>query len=149
MNENAVSSLVIIIDSDGMIFYMGKLTDVKTHVEYLNTFLKQNYDGFDDFDNSTPANVVIDTLTDMGNVVFLNERLFGAIFIPTDLTEKQLSSIDTLAIEFGDRPVVLNQKPNMDLGYPLYQVDASFENVSLKELVDKYLECKQDKGHQK
>ena len=149
MNDNINSSLVIIIDRDGYTFDMGKLTDVKTHVEYLSKFLKQNYDGFDEVDKSTPVNKVIDVLTEFGNVVFLNERLFGAIFIPSDLNDKQLSAIYNLSLEIGDRPVVLNQKPNMDLGYPLYQVNSVDESVNLKEVIDKYLESKKVRGRQK
>lgn len=149
MNDNINSSLVIIIDRDGYTFDMGKLTDVKTHVEYLSKFLKQNYDGFDEVDKSTPVNKVIDVLTEFGNVVFLNERLFGAIFIPSDLNDKQLSAIYNLSLEIGDRPVVLNQKSNMDLGYPLYQVNSVDESVNLKEVIDKYLESKKVRGRQK
>lgn len=149
MNDNINSSLVIIIDKDGYTFDMGKLTDVKTHAEYLSKFLKQNYDGFDGVDKSTPVNNVIDVLTDFGNVVFLNERLFGAIFIPNDLNGKQLSAIYNLSLEIGDRPVVLNQKPNMDLGYPLYQINSVDETVNLKEVIDKYLESKKVRGRQK
>lgn len=149
MNDNINSSLVIIIDRDGYTFDMGKLTDVKTHVEYLSKFLKQNYDGFDEVDKSTPVNKVIDVLTEFGNVVFLNERLFGAIFIPSDLNGKQLSAIYNLSLEIGDRPVVLNQKSNMDLGYPLYQVNSVDESVNLKEVIDKYLESKKVRGRQK
>lgn len=149
MNDDAAFSLVIIIDRDGMPFYMGKFTDLKLHVEYLNMFLKQNYDGFDDFDKSTPVNKVIDSLTGFGNVVFLNEKLFGAIFIPSDLNEKQVAAIYDLALEIGGKPVVLNQMANMDLGFPLYQVNDVDEGANLKEVMDKYLESKKERGHQR
>lgn len=117
---------------------MGKVSDTKLHVEYLNDFLKKNYDGFDFLSDKGPVIETTDYLTKLGNVVFLNEKLFDAMFVPNDVNDKQVMAINDLYTLFGDVPVVLNQKPNMDLGYPLYQVNAD-EEYTLHEIADKYM----------
>ena len=117
---------------------MGKVSDTKLHVEYLNDFLKKNYDGFDFLSDKGSVIETTDYLTKLGNVVFLNEKLFDAMFVPDNVNDKQAMAIDDLYSLFGDVPVVLNQKPNMDLGYPLYQVNAD-EEYTLHEIADKYM----------
>lgn len=117
---------------------MGNVSDTKLHVEYLNDFLKKNYDGFDFLSDKGPVIETTDYLTKLGNVVFLNEKLFDAMFVPDNVNDKQAMAIDDLYTLFGDVPVVLNQKPNMDLGYPLYQVNAD-EEYTLHEIADKYM----------
>lgn len=117
---------------------MGNVSDTKLHVEYLNDFLKKNYDGFDFLSDKGPVIETTDYLTKLGNVVFLNEKLFDTMFVPNDVNDKQVMAINDLYTLFGDVPVVLNQKPNMDLGYPLYQVNAD-EEYTLHEIADKYM----------
>lgn len=138
MHDKTANSLVIIIDKSGKTYYMGNVSDTKLHVEYLNDFLKKNYDGFDFLSDKGPVIETTDYLTKLGNVVFLNEKLFDAMFVPNDVNDKQVMAINDLYTLFGDVPVVLNQKPNMDLGYPLYQVNAD-EEYTLHEIADKYM----------
>ena len=138
MHDKTVDSLVIIIDKSGKTYYMGKVSDTKLHVEYLNDYLKKNYDGFDFLSDKGPVIETTDYLTKLGNVVFLNEKLFDVMFVPNDVNDRQVMAIDDLYILFGDVPVVLNQKPNMDLGYPLYQINED-EEYTLHEIADKYM----------
>lgn len=147
MENKPMDSKVVIIDTDGYAHNMGHLDDPKVHAEYLSKFLKKNYDGFDLVDSKTLVNELIDSLVGFGNVVFLNERLFGAIFIPSELNDKQISAIYDMYLAIGDLQVYVNQKPNMDFGYPLYQVNDMDQQYTLKEIVDDYMNVKSGKEH--
>ena len=75
MHDKTVDSLVIIIDKSGKTYYMGKVSDTKLHVEYLNDFLKKNYDGFDFLNDKESVIETTDYLTKLGNVVFFKSKI--------------------------------------------------------------------------
>lgn len=142
MKKEAINSKVVIIDKNGELHYMGDVSSIDLHNDYLLNYIDKYYPGdreFDEVDESTFNKITVYHLLNVGEVVYLNNGYFGNIFVPLSMTEAQIEAIYDLALYLGDQPVLFNYNPTTDLGFLNYQAKGIDEDKTLKEDMDEYI----------
>ena len=153
MRKDAINSKVVIIDKNGDPHYMGEVTSIDLHNDYLLKYIDHYYPDDEEFygvDENTYNKITAYHLLNVGDVVYLNDGYFGVIFVPENINELQIKAVYDLASDLGDQPILFNYDPTTDLGFLNYQAKGIDEDRNLKEVMDEYIsELKVKNSHLK
>lgn len=147
MDKKIASSKIMVIDSSGACYLVGKVNEAKSHVKSLLSFINYKYKNLH-IDSLTSGNArdnLVYLLTSFGNVVYLNDVHFGMFYFPNELSERQINSLYSL--DMDDQKVAicynLRQVGNL-VNFRTIGIDNDY---TLKGAILKYLEETKDKGN--
>ena len=98
-------------EEDGLIRFFGEVDEYRYHLECLKDYLYTYYNdlakqiGADDLRNNEE---IIIYLNAMGNIVYLHSPGYGLLFIPKEVTEKQIESLYKMASSFFKTPIYID-----------------------------------------
>lgn len=133
-------------DEDGLIRFFGEVDEYRYHLECLKDYLYTYYNdlakqiGADDLRNNEE---IIIYLNAMGNIVYLHSPGYGLLFIPKEVTEKQIESLYKMASSFSKTPIYIDyyliRKHGKILAQEIVDYDDDLENT---EVLDRFLNSK-------
>ena len=133
-------------EEDGLIRFFGEVDEYRYHLECLKDYLYTYYNdlakqiGADDLRNNEE---IIIYLNAMGNIVYLHSPGYGLLFIPKEVTEKQIESLYKMASSFSKTPIYidyyLTRKHGKILAQEIVDYDDNLENT---EVLDRFLNSK-------
>ncbi len=139
MNKKVIDSKVLVIDSDGVGYLMGRVNESRLHVKYLLDFIHYKYPNTPSI-SLTQGNArdrLIYQLCQCGNVVYTNDVNFGMFYFPNELTDKQIDTLYALDLENQKVAICYNLKEiGNNINFRTIGLD---NNYNLKGAVLEYL----------
>lgn len=136
---------VALIDKNGAIYKMGEANELGSHALHFIDYLDKYYPDIDvsKLNIGSPRDRFGYILGQLGNIIYFNDLDTCMIYFPNELTDAQVETMYN--IDLGNqRPVVFYDL--QDLGNFIVSATIGFDdNMSLKELMDMYLQSKKNK----
>lgn len=138
--RNAMKSNATVIDINGMKHYLGDIDAPLYHTDTLDDYIEKNYSHEEMFDllyENNSKDMYAYILGLCGDIVYLNGKTFGVLYLPQDINEKQKNSLDELALELEGISVTVKYNQV----YMGSFVSSEFiETTTLKEELKHYFE---------
>lgn len=133
-------------DEDGLIRYFGEIEEYRYHLECLKDYLYTYYNdlakqiGADDLRNNEDIIIYLNTL---GNVVYLHSPGYGLLFVPKEVSDKQIDSLYTLLSSFEKTQIYIDynlvRKHGKVLAEEIVDYSDDLENT---EVLDRFFKTK-------
>lgn len=130
--ENVNDYRIVVIcgpdDNDGLIRYFGTNEEYRFHLEGLKDYLYTYYNDLakkinaDDLRSNEEIIIYLNTL---GNIVFLNSPGYGLLFIPKEVTEKQIKSLCDLLSNLDEMSIYIDDS-----------LAKKHDDIGLEEIID-------------
>ena len=115
--ENVNDYRIVVIcgsdDDDGLIRYFGTNEEYRFHLEGLKDYLYTYYNDLAkkiNADDLRSNEEIIFYLNTLGNIVFLNSPGYGLLFIPKEVTEKQIESLYDLLSNLNEMSIYIDDR---------------------------------------
>ena len=133
-------------EEDGLIRFFGESDEYMYHLECLKDYLYTYYNDFakqigaDDLRNNEEIIIYLNT---MGNIVYLHSPEYELLFIPKEVTEKQIESLYEVARAFPKTPIYIDYHLVRKHGkiLPMEIIDYS-DDMENTEVLDRFFETK-------
>ena len=133
-------------EDDGLIRLFGESDEYRYHLECLKDYLYTYYNdlakqiGADDLRNNEEIIIYLNTL---GNIVYLHSPGYGLLFIPKEISEKQIESLHRLVSSFVKTPIYIDYHLVRKYGKIVAQeIIDSADDLSNNEFLDKFFKTK-------
>lgn len=133
-------------DEDGLIRYFGENDEYRYHLECLKDYLYTYYNdlakqiGADDLRSNEEIIIYLNTL---GNIVYLHSLGYGLLFIPKEVSEKQIESLYGLFSKLDKMPIYIDyhliRKNGRILPQEIFNADEDLENTTF---LDRFFKTK-------
>lgn len=133
-------------DEDGLIRYFGEISEYQYHLTCLKDYLYTYYNdlakqiGADDIRSSEEIIIYLNAL---GNIVYLTSFGYGLLFIPKEVSDKQIDSLYKLFASFPKTAIYIDynlvRKHGKILAEEIINADDNLENT---ELLDRFFSSK-------
>ena len=133
-------------DEDGLIRYFGEISEYQYHLACLKDYLYTYYNdlakqiGADDIRSSEEIIIYLNAL---GNIVYLTSPGYGLLFIPREVSDKQIDSLYKLFASFRKTAIYIDynlvRKHGKILAEEIINADDNLENT---ELLDRFFSSK-------
>lgn len=133
-------------DEDGLIRYFGESDEYMYHLDCLKDYLYTYYNdlakqiGADDLRSNEEIIIYLNIL---GNIVYLHSPGYGLLFIPKEVTEKQIASLYEMVSTFPKTPIYIDYNLVRKHGkiLPMEIIDYS-DGLENTEVLDRFFESK-------
>lgn len=133
-------------DEDGLIRYFGETDEYRQHLDCLKDYLYTYYNdlakqiGADDLNDNLDLIIYLNTL---GDIVYLHSPGYGLLFVPKEISKKQIESLYELLSSFEKTPIYIDYNLVRKNGkvIPEEIIDYPGE-ISNTEVLDRFLGTK-------
>lgn len=132
-------------DEDGLVRYFGTVLEYRYHLECLKDYLYTYYNDLakqivaDDLRNNEDIIIYLNTL---GNIVYLNSLGYGLLFIPKEITQKQIDSLYDLISNLKDKAIYIDYNLVRKHGKVVAEEIVNGDDGDNNVMLDKFLAAK-------
>ena len=115
-------------DEDGAIRFFGEASEYRFHLDALKDYLYTYYNELAETinaDDKKNNNEIIVYLNEIGDIVYLHSPGYGLLYIPKQISEKQVVSLYDLFTSFETTPI-----------YIYYNLTRKEDGIYLEDIVD-------------
>ncbi len=133
-------------EDDGLIRFFGENDEYRYHLECLKDYLYTYYNdlakqiGADDLRGNEEIIIYLNTL---GNIVYLHSLGYGLLFIPKEISEKQVESLYNLFSKIDKMPIYIDyhlvRKHGKIVAQEIIDSDDALSNT---EFLDRFFKTK-------
>ena len=144
MNKDVINCKTAVIDSEGVIYVMGRSNESKYHIKYLLDYLEENYSNISigKLNIGSPRNYYGYIFGKLGNIIYFNDGGTGMMFFPDELTDAQLKTLYNLNLGNQKIAICFNFK-----SVDNYRMVGLEGESNLKDSMDAYMRQNIGKSH--